>query len=299
METALIITSICLLVTLIVLLYRHVLLKSNIKRFSSYLDDVKHGKIDCPVTVSTFDKDIITLANEVNAQIAIRKKLANDFDKNKQQLKNIISGISHDFRTPLTASLGYLEMIEKSGDLSEKQSAYLHIVIQKNLYLKELSDEFFDLTMVNNNAKEIAFEQINLSNVLTDTLLEQHTWIEDRKIRTEFDIADGIIIKTSPHYLERIINNLMSNASKYTLDMFGVYLKRENGVIKLKVYNTLSDSNSVDTNKVFEPFYRMDSRTSSGSGLGLYIVDHISELLGYTVTATKDDNVFSVEIIIK
>lgn len=209
----------------------------------------------------------------------------------------MISGISHDFRTPLTAALGYLQMLEKSNELSAKNMEYLSIAIQKNKYLKELSDDFFELTKLENSIEVLDMEKVNLSNLVTDFVLEQHEWIKKRKISTEFEIEDGIIIETSVHCMTRMLSNLMSNARKYTVSCFGVTLKNDEKSIVLRVFNKLQDRNSVDIDKVFEPFYRIDSRTNNGAGLGLYVVRILAEKLGISVNADLNiDGVFSIEI---
>ena len=101
-------------------------------------------------------------------------------------------------------------------------------------------------------------------------------------------------------YGERILENLMSNARKYAEESFGVSLARAEKHTELLVFNGLSDGASVDTKRVFEPFYRMDARTSEGSGLGLYVVKLLCERLGWTVSAeTGNDNIFTVKIIIR
>ncbi len=136
-----------------------------------------------------------------------------------------------------------------------------------------------------------------LSNLLTETILEQHSWIAERNIRTDFDIQDGIVIQTDLRSITRILNNLMSNAQKYSADSFGVTMKSESERLTLCVFNTLSDSTSVDIDRVFEPFYRMDARTAGGSGLGLYVVKLLCDRLGWTVTAQiNENNIFSIEI---
>ena len=287
---------VCLLVILCVLLWKYISVKKNIRHFSKELEKLKDSDYRQPLKVSDFDKDIVELAVKVNEHTDIQRKLGNDYEQNKKQLSTVISGISHDFRTPLTASLGYLQMIEKSGELSEKNAEYLGIAMQKNQYLKELSDEFFELSKIDSGKEQLNMEDVNLSNILTDHILEQHSWIAARNIAAEFDITDGIIIQTDIHFLTRILNNLMSNAQKYTADRFSVILKRDGGRTVLTVANTLSDSGSMDIDKVFEPFYRMDSRTTGGSGLGLYVVKKLCDKLNWTVTAQLTNNVFSVKI---
>ena len=298
MEILLGTVCVCLLVVICVLLWKYISLKRNIRRFSQELEKLKDSDYRQPVKVTDFDKDLADLAVKVNEHTDIQRQLGVGYEERKKQLGTVISGISHDFRTPLTASIGYLQMIEKSGELSDKNGEYLSIAMQKNRYLKELSDEFFELTKIENGGEKPNIEEINLSNILTETVLEQHSWIAERTITTDFEIADGIIIQADVHCIIRILSNLMSNAQKYTADSFGVTLKQESDRVILCVSNTLADSTSLDIDRVFEPFYRMDARTAGGSGLGLYVVKMLCDRLGWTVGAELKDNVFSVSIAI-
>ena len=296
MEILLGTACVCLLVILAVLFWKYISLKRNIRRFSQELEKLKDNEYRQPVKVTDFDRDLVELAVKVNEHTEIQRKLGVEYEERQKQLGTVISGISHDFRTPLTASLGYLQMIEKSGELSEKNAEYLAIVMQKNKYLKELSDEFFELTKIENSNDELQLEEVNLSNLLTEAVLEQHSWIADKNIATDFEISDGIMIQADVHCLTRILNNLMSNAQKYTVDSFGVTLKQDGDRVTLCVSNTLADSTAIEIERVFEPFYRMDSRTSGGSGLGLYVVKLLCDRLGWTVKADLNDNVFTVSI---
>lgn len=298
MKIFLCIICVCLLAFFTILLRKYISLKRNIRHFSQELDKLKDNDYRQPIKVTDFDKDIVELAVKVNEHTDIQRQLGNDYEQRKKQLNTVISGISHDFRTPLTASLGYLQMIEKSGELSQKSAEHLEIVKLKNRYLKELSDEFFELTKLENSDEELNIEEVNLSNILTETILEQYSWIEERKISADFDISDGIFINADAHCLMRVLDNLMSNAQKYTADRFGVTLKRETEHITLGVSNTLADSSSLDIKKVFEPFYRMASRTTGGSGLGLYVVKLMCNRLEWSVNAELDGNIFTVQIII-
>ena len=287
---------VCLLVILCVLLWKYISLKRNIRHFSQELEKLKSTDYRQPMKVTDFDKDLVELAVKVNEHTDIQRQLGVEYEQRKQQLGTVISGISHDFRTPLTASLGYLQMIEKSGELSEKNAEYLTVAMQKNKYLKELSDEFFEVTKTENSNENLSLEDINLSNVLTEALLEQHGWISERNITANFDVPDGIIVQADVHCLTRILSNLMSNAQKYTADSFGVSLKRDDKRITLSVSNTLADSSNVDISRVFEPFYRMDSRTAGGSGLGLYVVKLLCSRMNWDVIAKLDSGIFTVEI---
>jgi len=298
MEILLGTVCVCLFIILSIILWKYISVKRNIRQFSQELEKLKDNDYKQPVKVTDHDRDLVELAVKVNEHTDIQRQLGVEYEERKKQLGTVISGISHDFRTPLTASLGYLQMIEKSGELSDKNADYLGIAMQKNRYLKELSDEFFELTKIENGKEELNLEEVNLSNLLTETLLEQHSWIAERNIKTDFDIDDGILIHTDLHCLTRILNNLMSNAQKYTADSFGAALKQNSEQVMLRVSNTLADCTALDIDRVFEPFYRMDARTAGGSGLGLYVVKMLCDRLRWTICAEINDNVFTVSIMI-
>ena len=298
MEILLGTVCVCLLAVLAVVLWKYISMKLNIRHFSRELEKMKDSDYRQPVKVSDFDRDIVELAVKVNEHTDIQRRLGAEYEESKKQLGTVISGISHDFRTPLTASLGYLQMIEKSGELSGKNAEYLAVAMQKNRSLKELSDEFFELTKIENGGEEPDISEVNLSNVLTEALLEQHSWIAQRNISAGIEVADGIVIRTDRRYLTRILDNLMSNAQKYAADSFSAVLERDGDRIRLRVSNTLEDAEAVDADRVFEPFYRMDARTAGGSGLGLYVLKLLCERLGWNVSASINSGVFTVEILI-
>ena len=121
---------------------------------------------------------------------------------------------------------------------------------RKNKYLKELSEEFFELTKIENDGKELNIGKINFINLLTETVLEQHSWIAQRNITTNFETADCIVIQTDLHCLTRILNNLMSNVQKYTADSFGVTLKQEENRVILEKLDPEFRSVENDTDKI-------------------------------------------------
>lgn len=298
MEIILGIICVCLVVFFSVVLWKLISLKCNIRHFFQELERHKDTGYRQPVKITDFDKELIALAVKINEYADIQHQLSEEYEQRKKKLDTVISGISHDFRTPLTASLGYLQMIEKTGELSPQNAKYLAVAIQKNQYLKELSDEFFELTKMDSNQEKLHLEAINVSNLLTEMLLEQYGWIEERNICAKFNIQDGIITQIDLHLFERILNNLLSNAKKYTANDFFVSLRENGESVLLCVNNSLSNVESVDIDRVFEPFYRMDARTAGGSGLGLYVVKLCCDRLGWNVRAElKENNIFSVKII--
>ena len=93
-------------VCLLVMLWKYRLLKTNIRRFSQELEKLKDSDYRQPVKVTDFDKDLVQLAVKVNEHTDIQRRLGVEYEKRQKQLGAVVSGISHDFRTPLTATLG-------------------------------------------------------------------------------------------------------------------------------------------------------------------------------------------------
>lgn len=281
-----------LIIALFIMYIRFLSLKRNIRHFVEEMERQKDVEYGQPVKVSDFDPDIVKLAVKINEFTTAQRNRMEEYDEKKKQLDTMISGISHDFRTPLTSSLGYIQMIEKSGELSEKNAERLKIVEQKNQYMKDLSDEFFEATKLESNTEQMQFEMINLSNVLTEKLLEQHGWIDERNMKTDFDIRDGIVVKADSHFLMRVLDNLFSNAYKYADDRISVSLQRESeqGDVTLKISNSVAGEDVIEVDRVFDPFYRMKSRTAGGSGLGLYVVKICCDKMKWKVKAETGEN---------
>lgn len=190
-------------------------------------------------------------------------------------------------------------MIKKNNELSEKNKEYLNIIMQKNEYLKELSDSFFELSKLENDCEIIENEVVNLSNVLSDMIIAQYDWINEKLISLEIKIKDGIIINTNHHYLARIFQNLFSNAEKYAYSRFVVRLSVINDKIDIVFYHDFNNDELICIDKIFDPFYKTNSRNNDGTGLGLYIVHSLCEKLGFTVKAYIDKNrIFHIRITI-
>ncbi len=287
-----IVVIVCLFVLFFVFFLKYIILKRQIKSFGRQVESRKDVEYGSPIKVDNFDRDIVDLAVKLNEHTDIQRILDVEYKRSREQLNNVISGISHDFRTPLTAALGYLQMIEKNGELTGKNAEYLEIALQKNAYLKELSDEFFELSKLENGQENVTLESINLSNLISDFVMEQYGWMQEREITPDFEISDGIVIESNLNYVMRITENLFSNAQKYTLKNLGVSVsKNESGVV-LSVFNDTDELMEIDIARVFEPFYNPVSRNKSGSGLGLYVVKCLSDKLGIEAKAEFDKNGF-------
>lgn len=282
---------------LLILLYQY---KRQIKSFIKAAQKRRDMDISQPIMVDYFNKDITELAVVLNEYTDMTRRLSMEYQNDRKQLKNVIAGISHDFRTPLTAAAGYMQLLEKSGDLSEKDREYLDIAVKKIIYLKVLSDNFFEISSLEARDEELELSKINIGNFLSDCILQQYVWIEKQGLRTNFQLPEeDVFIETNEHYLGRIIENLFSNIRKYVKSYAKMRVVCEPERIIIIAENDLINEDDIDIVRIFEPFYRGSARSNEGSGLGLYVVKCLADRLGYDIKADCDNHMFRLQLIIR
>lgn len=271
--------------------------KRQIKSFIQVVKKRRDMDVRQPVTVNFFNKYITELAIILNEYTEMAKRLSMQYQNDSRQLKNVIAGISHDFRTPLTAAAGYLQLLDKSEDLSERDREYLNIAMRKVTYLKLLSDDFFEVSSLEANDEELELSRINLGNFLSECILQQYGWMEEQGLQTDFRLPEeDIFIETNEHYLRRIVENLFSNIRKYVRSYAGIKVVPNMETVILIFENDLTSEADIDIECIFEPFYRGNARSNEGSGLGLYVVKCMAERLGYKVCAECHKGMFELQL---
>ncbi len=284
-----------LLILAAVLLVRLNQYKRQIRSFTKRINERKSADMNQPVTVDYFDKDVLALADALNEYTDMVKKQILSLEKDRRQIKNVIAGISHDFRTPLTAAKGYMQMIDKNGVLDEKNQEYLDIAMDKMEYLKTLSDAFFEVSAIEANTEQVIMEPVHLTNFMSEQIMSQYDWINESGLDADFYIPEqDIIVISNMQFLGRIFENLFSNARKYAVSKFSLNMKVEERQVMISMKNDMLHSDDFDTQKVFEAFYREASRHNEGTGLGLYVVKCLSDKLGHKVWAESDGEIFEI-----
>ena len=168
------------------------------------------------IDVSYRDKDMVSLANTLNKDLAIIHELRHRYTQGDIELKNAIANISHDLRTPLTAICGYLELLEET-EKSDEIEKYLDIIENRTKSLKQLTDELFKYSVVTSAEEKLRLEKISLNSVLEECIAEYYVAMKKRNITPEIKITDKQIERTLDKMaLSRILSNILSNAVKYS-----------------------------------------------------------------------------------
>lgn len=197
------------------------------------------------IRVSLSNKYIEELAYAINQKDTLHKKLQVQIKQEEEQLKQSISNISHDLRTPLTSLQGYLTLLQECENKQE-QEQYLKIIKAKTDYLTELVQEFYDLSVLENEQSDVECERIDINRIVTDCLIEKYY---------EFGEIQPIIqAENAPVWIygnnlicKRIIENLIVNALRYSDNYIEVSINQK-GVFTIK--NSTKSLDNIDVNSL-------------------------------------------------
>lgn len=217
-------------------------------------------------------------------------KMARELDKNEILKSDFISNLSHEIKTPLAIIRNSATML-MSKNLSEKE---------KQEYLKSMNNTVTKLTNLISNIlklnklehQQIGFENIDfdLSELVRESVIEFESLIEKKNLKLNLDIED-ITLKNDSSLFEIIINNLISNAIKFTDEngKIDISLKRENSNVILSVKDNGIGMDSETGLKIFEKFYQGDtSHREQGNGLGLALVKNVINIIGGEITVESE-----------
>lgn len=177
-----------LAVGFLILLFRHIQLKKQIRNLSGQVKEWNRGNSGQMIDISLMDKDLEHLAAILNLyNIGQRQAVAKTL-RHEEHLKESVANISHDLRTPLTVILGHLQLLQKE-DLEPAQAKRIAVVLRKAEKMKELVEAFYDLSVLEEQQTVPSKETFNFSNMLIDLITEHAPALEKKNIIPEIKTA--------------------------------------------------------------------------------------------------------------
>ena len=237
--------------------------------------------------ISLIDKDLERLAGILNQYNIRQRQAVAGVLRNEEYLKESVANISHDLRTPLTVILGHLQLLQKEN-LESSQAQRVKVIFSKAEKMKELVETFYDLSILEEQQTVPEKEKFNISNMLINLITENAVALEKENILPEINLPDySIYVYSDKNMVERILQNLLTNAIKYSVGTIKITLmEKENNNIIFTIENPMSDSSEIDCNRLFDRFYTGDkSRHNGSTGLGLAVVKTLVAILGGNIVA--------------
>ena len=256
---------------------------------------IAEGELDFEVKKECND-EIGELVDEFeNMRIRLRNSADERLNDDKES-RELISNISHDLKTPITAIKGYVEgIMDGVADTPEKMDKYIKTIYNKANDMDKLIGELTMFSKIDTNRIPYNFAKVNVEEYFSDFREEASVELESRNISLNyFNYTDkDTIIIADPEQLKRVINNIVSNSVKYIDKKKGalnIRINDENDFIHVEIEDNGKGIEQKDLPKIFDRFYRTDhSRNSKqgGSGIGLAISRKIIEMHGGRIWATS------------
>ena len=275
-------------------------MKMELRRIKKELDLVLSRKTNGLVHTEFTSKEIHDLVECINTHLTEIKSKESKLERKNANFVKMIRNISHDLRTPLTSSLGYVSLMLESDMTEQEKIKNLKIVEERLKRLSELIDSFFEFSKILSNDQIIELDEINLVAVIEKAISNHYEdfskdnrWIDFKTNRRKINI------KSNELMLIRVFDNLVRNAYKHSDGNLCVKLNQNEDKIKIEFINNLL-YNDLDVDRVFDEFYTVDiSRTKGNTGLGLAIAKEFVEQLNGDIKAVKEKHKLKIVITFK
>ena len=280
-----------LAVVCILLLVKIYYLRKSCDEIIDKLDLIMSDDTNAKITILSDDRHMKLLATELNRRLRQIRKDQLKYISGDRELKDAITNISHDLRTPLTAIMGYLQIM-KDIPKSEKLEQYLAIIKGRAEAMKQLTEELFRYSVVLSE-QQLQPEQTVVNKVLEDSVMSYYAAMSEKGIVPKVDITEEKITRLlDPTALARVFANLMNNAIKYSGGDLEISL-REPCVIEFS--NSAPEMTNTQVERLFDRFYTVEAAHKS-TGLGLSIARTLIEQMGGTIDAALDGEKLTITI---
>lgn len=277
------------LITTALLIKIHLLQKAA-KEIETAFTDRLITDTNTLIDISSNDRFMRSLANTINHELRSLRKKRHLYIQGDTELKNAVTNISHDLRTPLTAICSYLDLLEQE-ELSNTACRYTKIIRDRTELLTHLTEELFRYSVILTAEYRSAKEPVVINSVLEESIAAFYTAIHEQGITVSVHIPDGKVVRTLDRSaLVRVFSNLLNNAMKYSDGDLEIILSEAGEII---FSNTASGLDEVQVGRLFDRFYTVESARKS-TGLGLAITRTLVEQMNGTITAGYEHNRLSI-----
>ena len=277
-------------------LYKLLEYNKKLNQIKSALREIYNGNNNVHLNTDELKgilKELATYVNDVSNGFsnAVQESL-----KSERLRTELITNVSHDIKTPLTSIINYVDLIKQENIEDEKVNEYIKVLDQKSQRLKKLIDDLVEASKASSGNVKLNIEEINLDELLKQVIGEFEDRFDEKKLTVDLNLPrENVKILADNRYMYRIIENLFSNISKYSMENTRVYIDLINTgyMIKLEIKNVSKEKLNISADELMQRFVRGDkSRYTEGSGLGLSIAESLAGLQNIKFKIEIDGDLF-------
>ena len=268
-----------LLAAVLILAAKLALIDRDLDRLRRDLTDRLAGDTNVLLSVSSSDRALRELAANLNDQLRLLRRERQRFQQGDQSLKEAVTGVAHDLRTPLTAIRGYLDLMEGQA-LTSDQRRYLRLIRDRTEHLTDLTEELLLSSAA--AARALKPETVDLGRELEEALAAYYGAFSARDLQVTADLPEAPVERRlDREALSRVLGNVLSNALKYSGGDLAVTLTAA-GCAAFS--NAAPDLTEVTAQRLFDRYFTVETGRGS-TGLGLAIARELTERMGGSLEA--------------
>ena len=263
------------------------------------INEIAEGNLDVEI------KEDLGIFNPFKEQLCriqegLKKAVAQEV-KSERTKSELITNVSHDLKTPLTAIITYVNLLKQENVTEEERRSYIQVLDQKSMRLKVLIEDLFEVSKASSGTVTLHPENVDIISLLKQVRFELSDKMEASGIEFRFNLPEErVVLYLDSQKTYRIFENLLVNIAKYGLPGTRAYIlvaREPDGYVNISMRNISAKELNVSPEELTERFVRGDSsRNTEGSGLGLAIARSFVEIQGGTMKIEVEDDLFRVII---
>lgn len=271
-------------------------IQDKLEKISGKLSEILEKDSDEKVMIFTDQKALMELSGQINRLLLDRQQIRRDYRRQEQSVRKMLANISHDIKTPLTVILGYMEILR----LEDKDNETLKKVETKAKQVVELINEFFTLAKLEAGDMNMEITNVEINELCRENVLGFYELLLQKEFAVDLSIPEQrLYVQGEKESLDRILNNLLSNAVRYGSEgkYIGLFLREEEDFIAVEVVDHGRGIAREYAERIFDRLYTMEdsrNRQMQGNGLGLTIARNLARQMGGDLLLESEPGVKTV-----
>ncbi len=284
-------------VALIIVMGILIAYRRQVKKTCRQLVFLKEHQTNLRINAGLPFSELNELIDGINDTLDLSRKIQKESQQSENSLKETITNLSHDIRTPLTSMDGYFQLLAQS-DSEEERQHYIDVIQSRITSLKDMLEELFTYTKLQNESYELTLESLDFGKCVFDTVFSFYDEFQKKGIVPQIDFYEGHLAVIGNHEaIRRALQNIIKNSLEHGQQKIVFELQRNNCQAIFRCMNDVEIPNKIDMTQVFSRFYKADNaRSNTSTGLGLSIAKSLIEKMGGTIKADLNENIFVIEI---